>query len=139
MRWNKEIKLKLYKVLRAKFVTIVACQHRPGTWNQSSAGEVCNKLINPFLESFGIQRIQKIKESHAWRHPGRKESWVWCDPKTKEPVNKAGHIIILDPVYSPEPIENNWSPASGEGLKIPKEVAEKFVVLGFPENLFPDS
>jgi len=137
MRWNKESKYKLYKVLRAKFVTtgiygnswgitMDACRHRPDSANQ------CNKLINPFLESFGIQRIQKIKKSHAWRHPDRKESWVWCDPKTKEPVNKAGNIIILDPAYSPEPIENDWMPASGEGLSIPKEVAEKFLVLGIP-------
>jgi hypothetical protein len=121
MRWNKESKLKLYKSLWAKFEKEgwVSWQNRPP--------------CDHFLESFGIKKIRLIKKygGPPW-DTMRNESWVWCNPETKEPVSKAGHIIILDPVYSPEPIENNWSPASGEGLKIPKEVAEKFVVLGVP-------
>ena len=120
MRWNKESKLKLYKVLRDKFEKERWCFRQ----NFSQADR--------FLESFGVHKVQKIKKygGPPW-DTMRRESWLWCNPDTKEPVNKAGQIIILNPCYGPEPLENN-SPASGEGIQIPKEVAEKFIVLGVP-------
>jgi hypothetical protein len=128
MRWNKESKLKLYKILRAKLEKEgwVSWQNRPPYYH--------------FLESFGIKKIQKIKKygGPPW-DTMRRESWVWCDPETKEPVNKDGHIIIMNPFYGSEPVENNWSPASGEGIQIPKEVADKLLVLGVAEIIFQDS
>lgn len=125
MKWDKQAKLKLYSVLRARL-------EQEGWINKGPAWRERDKILS-FLGSFGIRSVQKIKKYSGppW-DPMRRESWVWCDPKTKETAAKQGRIIILDPYYSEEPTTKPWSPASGEGLSIPKDVAERFLVLGVP-------
>lgn len=132
MKWDKRNKTRLYAVLRGKM-------EREG-WVSNHGGQPHGESIIEFLHSHGIKKAQKIKTraKAKWSVKksmfltSRRSFWTWCDPATKEPVADKDHVIILDPSYSREPINNSWSPSSGEGLSIPKDVAEKFLVLGIP-------
>lgn len=116
------------------------------------------KAWNEFLDHLGIDRVEKgwktsefrgrvcLERSHllgAWRlvppyrnviHPGRGRDWeseageygeyrAYPESDYGNPAQSNKHIIIRDPFMDS---------FDGVGLRIPKEVAEKFLVLGVP-------
>lgn len=130
MKWDKENKLRLYKAIRAKLEDEGLTSAKA---MRIARSDLIKTHVADFFSSFGIRKVQKIKEYHGppWDTKGFR-SWLWRDAETREPAAKSGRIIILDPYYGPEPITDSWSPPSGEGLSIPKDVAERFLVLGIP-------
>lgn len=83
----------------------------------------------PFLETFGIipaYRGSQISPSMTWlqREDDPEIVPIYVDPwgQGYKPASSRNHIII-DDIFHFNP---------GWGLKIPKEVAEKFLILGVP-------
>lgn len=115
MKWDKKSKERLYQLLSDKMEQVAFVNPRPATacksWEKWSG----------FFKQFGIVDVSRrdISSSYSdkWMQQG-------ADPdKYDMPASSRKHVIILDPW---------WHGDSDYGLKIPKDVAERFLVLGVP-------
>lgn len=110
MRWNNENKQKVWDALhrRVRQMDLLA-------WNS-------------FSETFGISTVYRGREIYSpsmmWMKEGSGPGWNYLDPwgKIYSPAASKKHIIV-DDIFNRN---------SSRGHKIPKEVAEKFLVLGVP-------
>ena len=102
MKWNKENKERLYRALNAKIRDIV---------NSTELGLFHDDWV-AFCESFGIVTLRRATGREKWK----KREGV--------PATRKTHIIIKDPWFGRDQSEC--------GLSIPKDVAEKILVLGIP-------
>jgi hypothetical protein len=110
MKWNKENKKRLENVLREKAMEL---------------NNLCKKR-----NLYGLEWIEFLKNYgiiEVYRGDTRGElSWKELDDNQELKEEKARspkHIIIKDPLFA---IKDPY------GLKIPKDTAEKFLVLGIP-------
>lgn len=135
MKWDKANKEKLYRLLWMKVyeIRIRHCGVKP---MERFALE--HRAYEAFLESFGIVRVEKV------RQPLGRSSW-WARPHTRKPIRSRNHILVYDPSKLPRTVPRDPRDfqvciatmkrpdlSHKEGLQIPKEVAEKFLVLGVP-------
>lgn len=105
MKWDKKNKDRLWRTLKAEVDRI--------HWQS-------------FSETFGIDLVyrghQICSPSKMWMQEANQG--VYVDPwgQWYKPATSRNHVII-DDIFHDNP---------GWGLKIPKEVAEKFLILGVP-------
>jgi hypothetical protein len=110
MKWNKENKKRLWQILRKKAMELDA--HIPYRLAETQWKE--------FLKNYGIIEVFRGDT----RYEGL--SWKELDDNRELKEEKARnpkYIIIKDPLHAPK---------DPYGLKIPKDTAEKFLVLGLP-------
>ena len=120
MKWNSENKERLYSLIYLRLQTI----------KSHPLGRVV--LYNNFLNEFGIEKVQKGKRLKNRVNMTRAAS-LWMKPHTNSPARDKDRIIILDPWWG----QSKTYPklrfrGCTDGLSIPKEVAEKFLILGVP-------
>jgi hypothetical protein len=121
MKWDKENKERLYGLIYLRLQTI---KSHPRATRPS--------LYNTFLNEFGIEKVQKGKRLKNRVNMTRAAS-LWMKPHTNSPARDKDRVIILDPWWG----QSKTYPklrfrGCTDGLSIPKEVAEKFLVLGVP-------
>jgi hypothetical protein len=111
MKWNKQSKILLYSALTKKAEQLVATippgEERDGQWEL-------------FLKSHGIVRAERDDPDGYCRKP------AWRSLEDNECLADRKRTLIEDP-YNEDPYNE-----SHYGLSIPKETAEKFLVLGIP-------
>ena len=122
MKWDSQNKEKLYSLIWEKYQTI-----------KSHHSIVAGRYIRDrFLFEFGIEKVQKGKRLKDRVNMTRAAS-IWMKPHTQTPAKDKNRIIILDPWYGKSGTYPKLrSRGYVDGLSIPKEVAEKFLVLGVP-------
>lgn len=121
MKWDKENKDKLYRLIWRRFQTM-----------KSHPIPTSRHLRNTFLNEFGIEKVQKGTRLKDRVNMTRAAS-LWMKPHTQAPARDKHRIIILDPWWGKsETYPKLRSRGYVDGLSIPKEVAEKFLVLGVP-------
>lgn len=120
MKWDKENKDRLYGLIWAKFRTFK---------DQYPKG---NRLRDTFLREFGIEKLYKDTPKTATGNELKSSTWMKIGTQT--PARNRSHIIILDPWWGGQiPKKPKGLPKGYHyGISIPKEVAEKFLVLGLP-------
>jgi hypothetical protein len=114
MKWDNENKDRLYRLIYLRF--------RPFSGSN----------YNTFLNEFGIEKVQKRKRLKNRVNMTRAAS-LWMKPHTNSPARDKDRVIILDPWWGQsETYPKLRLRGCTDGLSIPKEVAEKFLVLGVP-------
>ena len=114
MKWNKENKKRLWRILRKKAMELNSlCKKR----------NLYGLEWREFLKNYGIIEVYRGDN----RGDTRGElSWKELDDNgelKEEKARNPKYIIIKDPLFAP---------TDPYGLKIPKDTAEKFLVLGLP-------
>jgi len=117
MRWDRKSKERLYCLLFEKMEQVSYVPPDPLVSTTTRSWE---KWAG-FFKQFGIvdvaRRDSTSSYSDKWMQQG-------ADPdKYDIPAASRKHVTILDPW---------WGGDSDYGLKIPKDVAERFLVLGVP-------
>jgi len=111
MKWNKENKKRLWRILRKKAMELNnLCKKR----------NLYGLEWREFLKNYGIIEVYRGDT----RYEGL--SWKELDDNgelKEEKARSPKHIIVKDPLFA---IKDPY------GLKIPKDTAEKFLVLGIP-------
>lgn len=121
MKWDKENKDRLYRLIYRRFQTMKSHPVITGRY-----------LRDTFLHEFGIEKVQKGKRLKERVDMTRAAS-LWMKPHTNSPARDKGRVIILDPWWGhSETYPKLRSRGYVDGLSIPKDVAEKFLVLGVP-------
>ena len=124
MKWNKENKERLYRLIWEKLDGIKS----KAEGNSQNTVVIRHNLRMAFLRKFGIERIE-----HKQRLGDDRGRYLWIKPHTQKSATSKDRIIILDPwVCSRPDYKPRRSRGYVDGLSIPKEVAEKFLVLGVP-------
>lgn len=110
MKWDRANKARLQSIIRSKFCAI-ADQER------QTYGRL-DSHFKEFLNSFGMKRVRLAQSSSDQKRR------IWVYYHTLMPAKSKARVIVLDP----------WYGRTGHkvGLSIPKDVAEKFLVLGIP-------
>ena len=107
MKWNKQNNILLYSALRKKAEqlkeTIPPGEERDGHWGL-------------FLKSHGIVRAERDDPDGYCRNPS------WRSPEDDECLADKKRTLIEDPYY------NEYQ----HGISVPKNTAEKILVLGLP-------
>jgi len=122
MKWNKENKIKLYRLLWTKNDEFVP--KKLGRWSSKDI-VLIEKRWNAFLKAFSIEKIHDLEwEKVPMMRYGRSNKLECGAPVEGFPefCFVRGDSIILD---------DPWE-GGGLALKIPKDIAEKFLVLGIP-------
>jgi hypothetical protein len=118
MKWDRENRKRLGSLLLEKLNGI----------KDVAGGRIAfrHNLRMAFLREFGIERVERKRR--LGDNQGRK---LWVKLHTQNPARNKDRIIIPDP----------WGAGSSGritdamldcGLSIPKDIAEKFLVLGIP-------
>jgi hypothetical protein len=107
MKWNKQSKILLYSALRKKAEQLEAT---------IPPGEERDEQWELFLKSHGIARAERDDPDGYCRNP------AWRSLEDDELLADRKRILIEDPYYN----EYQY------GLSIPKNTAEKILVLGLP-------
>lgn len=140
MKWDRKAKKQLYKAIRSKMEQkgwVIKC------W--------CDRMDKPhafltrFLDKLGVVQVQRGSRQDNFRQvrwKGRRllrsdEVWHWTEGFPKGEFKSRKHVIIPHPNYAPELhpgllSQGMLSSRGFRGLAIPKDVAEKFLVLGVP-------
>jgi len=107
MKWNKQNKIRLYSAFRKKAeqleATIPPGKERDGQWEL-------------FLKSHGIVRAERDDPDGCCKNP------AWRSLEDDECLADRKRTLIEDPYY------NEYQ----HGLSVPKDAAEKILVLGLP-------
>lgn len=106
MKWDREDKKRLQKVIYAKLCLIA----------DQSIKAKCKVCFKHFFGTFGIRRVRLVESN--------KSSRVWVYYHTLDRAKSNSRVIILNPWHG--------RTGHGNGLSIPKDVAEKFLILGVP-------
>ena len=121
MKWNKQNKIRLYAAFTKKAEQLEATSppgnERDGQWEL-------------FLKSHGIVRAERAGPCtlRYRRNP------AWTSLEDDECLADRKRTLIEDPYY------NHWvrfcavgtPPVYQQGLSVPKDIAEKILVLGLP-------
>jgi len=117
MKWDSKNKDRLYRLIFLRFQKM---SHPAGVF------------YNTFLNEFGIEKVQKGKRLKN-RVNMTRAARLWMKPHTNSPARDKDRVIILDPRWGQsETYPKLRLRGCTDGLSIPKEVAEKFLVLGVP-------
>jgi hypothetical protein len=121
MEWNEENKARIYAAIYAKIEDI---KGEFETVEATKAYYLIVKKYSNFLDSCGMLRVRWKKSKKTPPH------WI---SHPNNPANTENNFIIPDPFYacnqSPHPFNND---EKNLGICIPKETAEKILVLGLP-------
>jgi|694.fasta_scaffold74305_5 hypothetical protein len=127
MKWNKKIKEQLRALVKEKLDQILSdLRNRDG----DTCGWAFSPEINGFLDAFEIKMVDwdckwktiTLADNHR---PDRYIIWEEGDPIPHYKRRK--NTIVI-----PGPYDSNRCRRWDWGLEIPKEIAEKFLVLGVP-------
>lgn len=156
MKWDNENKARLYRLLKGKFTQIcldVMSPSKPWTLgcNFSNVknsrdngffwtGELGQILQdwNLFLQSHGIIEVRRTRKSkrktrpprdhYAWRVMPAIISYQYDRPLKAHPIaTNQKNVIVENPFFG-----DGDNPPKDLGLSIPKDVAEKFLLIGVP-------
>jgi hypothetical protein len=121
MKWDSKNKERLYGLI---YLRLQKIKSQPRATRPS--------LYDSFRNEFGIERVKKTKRLKNRVDMTRAAS-LWMKPHTNSPARDKDRVIILDPWWG----QSETDPklrffGCTDGLSIPKEVAEKFLVLGVP-------
>lgn len=130
MKWNNKAKERLYKAIRAKM--------EQKNWVLKNWGDIRDRphaLLSRFLDKFGVVQVRRAESINHGQDDSRPlghaiRRWTYCWDLRKEDARSSRHVIIPHPQYGPECPKGLWKDM--QGIKIPKDVAEKFLVLGIP-------
>ena len=121
MKWNQQNKIRLYAAFTKKAEQLEATIPEPG--------EERDGQWELFLKSHGIVRAERDDDGYC-RNP------AWRSLEDDERLADRKRTLIEDPYY------NHWvrfcaasrenKPLYQQGLSVPKDIAEKFLVLGVP-------
>lgn len=107
MKWDRKNKARFQKLIYSKFCSMA---------DQILKNQECKSNIErrrkEFLRQFEIRRVRLDS------------SGTWVYYYTLRNAKSADRVIILDPWYG--------RTGHGVGLSVPKDIAEKFLVLGIP-------
>ena len=112
MRWNKQSKERLYKAIRSKM-------EQKG-WVRKDWRDLRDRphaLLTRYLDKFGVVQVERSEK-------------CWTVGFGYGYARSSRHVIIPHPNYGSEYPKDLWKDM--KGLKIPKDVAEKFLILGAP-------
>lgn len=118
MKWDRANKARLQSIIRNKFCAIADQELQTyGSAEDVSRLEI-DSHFKEFLNSFGMKRVRLAQSSSDQKRR------IWVYYHTLMPAKSKARVIVLDP----------WYGRTGHkvGLSIPKDVAEKFLVLGIP-------
>lgn len=127
MKWDRKAKERLYKAIRSKM-------EQKG-WVRKDWRDLRDRphaLLARFLDKFGVVQVCRAESiNHKIK--------CWVDSYSVRltmtdlrewNARSSRHVIIPHPNYGSEYPKDLWKDM--KGLKIPKDVAEKFIVLGIP-------
>jgi len=123
MKWDKKIKEQLRSLVKEKLDQILSdLRNRDGdTWGWAFSQE-----INNFLDAFEIKMVNwDCKWKTITLAENHRHKWKIGDPIPHYKRRK--NTIVI-----PSPYDSNYKGRWDAGLEIPKEIAEKFLVLGAP-------
>jgi len=122
MKWNQQNKIRLYAAFTKKAEQLEATIPEPGE-ERDGQWELC-------LKSHGIVRAERDDPDGYCRNT------AWRSLEDNECLADRKRILIEDPYY------NHWvrfcaasrenKPLYQQGLSVPKDIAEKILVLGLP-------
>lgn len=140
IKWDNKAKERLYKAIRSKM--------EQKNWVRKDWRDLRDRphaLLTRFLDKFGVVQVQRGCRQDNFRQvlwKGQRlllsdEVWHWTEGFPKGEFKSRKHVIIPHPNHgpelSPEFLSQNMLSSRGfRGLAIPKDVAEKFLVLGIP-------
>ena len=128
MKWDSENKERLYAVLRQKSFKTEGHVRYSG-WPGAQPFKDFRKKWREFIFAYGIREVQK-KNGFWWES-------VWIQNAAKEwhdsgcRASKPNRIIVQDPIFE-DWDKKRFAKSTKKGLSIPKEIAEKFLILGVP-------
>ena len=131
MKWNQQNKNRLYAAFTKKAEQLEATIPEPG--------EERDGQWELFLKSHGIVRAERDDPNGYYSRfdrPRRCRNPAWRSLEDDECLADRKRILIEDPYY------NHWvrfcaasrenKPLYQQGLSVPKDIAEKILVLGVP-------
>lgn len=124
IKWDNKAKERLYKAIRAKM--------DQKNWVRKDWRDLRDRphaLLTRYLGKFGVKEVHRAESSDrtikCWVVGWRAPHWDGSGD-----ARSSRHVIIPHPNYGSEYPKGLWKDM--KGLKIPKDVAEKFLVLGMP-------
>lgn len=126
MKWSRYDKWALHRALREKKKSLGLTSGEPGPFPHNPEDELVAWL--GFLGQFKIEMVERYEVGDVWtitlepRGVLGVELAGTCGRRGKRARSKE-HVIVEDPFF---PLHLH------KGLKIPKNIAEKFLVLGIP-------
>ena len=122
--WDYETKKKLFKIVEEKLLNIDEQNLPSARHTHSNVHEKYYKKAARYLDNLGCIRIVKVKIS-GWELEDSKEAE---NPKLPwKSINDKRYVHIENPLYF---LKNKGN--MKYLIRIPKDIAEKFLILGMP-------